>query len=201
MTLPCPAGGNGRCRCAQATLFAPAGQKRFRVGAPDFGLSRGRAGFLERFAHQEWLAGAPGKRKADSNSCRLRFQNAACFHRRPKRNESQPVCPLLVGQTGVYFEPTALSAGTAGPAGSARTLSRDQSLENPFLGNGSRCFPAAPSPTPQAASPCAWACRRLFPPPLQPERNDAPKPPTRGAWARLLRANGTGRRHCRPLPG
>ena len=60
---------------------------------------------------------------------------AVCVHSRPKRNEAQPVCPLLVGQTGVYFEPTALAAGTAGPAGSARTRSRDSSLENPFLGN------------------------------------------------------------------
>ena len=77
------------------------------------------------FVHQEWLAGAPGKRKADSNSCRLRFQNVAggkplrvglspSARSRPKRNESQPVCPLLVGQTCVNFEPTALASGTAG---------------------------------------------------------------------------------------
>ena len=65
---------------------------------------------------------------------------AVCTRARRKRNAPQPVCPLLVGQAGVYFEPTALEAGTAGPAGSARTRSRDPSLENPFLGNGSR-FP------------------------------------------------------------
>ena len=40
-TLPCPL-GKGRCGGAGATLFAPAGQKRYRVGAPDFGLSRGK---------------------------------------------------------------------------------------------------------------------------------------------------------------
>ena len=57
----------------------------------------------------------------------------------------------------------------------------------------------APSPkTPQAAGPCSWACRRLLASPPQSERNKAPKPPTRGAWARLPRAEGAGRRHCRP---
>ena len=126
----------------------PCGQKRFRVGAPDFGLSRGRAenwGALPirngRQARRE-----NGKRTviyADRVFNRRRRQvparglAAVCAHSRPERNESQPVCPLLVGQAGVYFEPTALAAGTAGPAGSARTRSRDQSLENPFLGNRS----------------------------------------------------------------
>ena len=32
-----------RCRCAQTTLFAPAGQKRFRAGAPDFGRVAGES--------------------------------------------------------------------------------------------------------------------------------------------------------------
>ena len=91
---------------------------------------------MGRFAHQERLAGAPGERKARSDSCRPRFETAVCAHNRPKRNESQSVCPLLVGQTGVNPEPTARAAGTAGPAGSARTRSRVQTLENPFLGNG-----------------------------------------------------------------
>ena len=35
-----PRGGKGRCGCAYSTLFAPAGRRRFRVGAPDFGVSR-----------------------------------------------------------------------------------------------------------------------------------------------------------------
>ena len=39
-----PRGARICCRCAGSTLFAPAGQKRFRVGAPDFGVSRGKAG-------------------------------------------------------------------------------------------------------------------------------------------------------------
>ena len=35
-----PRRGKGRCGCAYSTLFAPAGRRRFRVGAPDFGVSR-----------------------------------------------------------------------------------------------------------------------------------------------------------------
>ena len=42
-TLPCPAGARGRCRCAGSTLFALRA-KALQSGAPDFGLSRGRAG-------------------------------------------------------------------------------------------------------------------------------------------------------------
>ena len=39
-----PRRGKGRCRCAYSTLFAPAGQKRFRAGAPDFGRVAGKGG-------------------------------------------------------------------------------------------------------------------------------------------------------------
>ena len=61
-------------------------------------------------------------------------------------------------------------------AGSARTRSRVQTLENPFLGSGIRS-PVAPFPkTPQTASPCSWACRRLCAPPPHSERNAAHPP-------------------------
>ena len=61
----------------------------------------------------------------------------------------------------------------------------------------------APSPrrlpkTPQAAGPCSWACRRVCALPPEQKRNEAPKPPARGAWVREYGAEGTGRRHCRP---
>ena len=60
--------------------------------------------------------------------------------------------------------------------------------------------PTSPPPNqPQAAGPCSWACRRLHPLPPHQKRKEAPMPPARGAWARRLRANGAGCRHCRPL--
>ena len=40
---------------------------------------------------------------------------AVCSHYRPNRNETQHTRPLLVGRVCVYFEPTALSVGTADP--------------------------------------------------------------------------------------
>ena len=73
-------------------------------------------------------------------------KTAIYSHHRPIRTETQHTRPLLVGQTGVNFEPTALSAGTAGPAGSARTRPRDTSLGNPFWGNGNHFPPSAPVP-------------------------------------------------------
>ena len=84
------------------------------------------------------------------------------------------------------------------PAGSARTRSRVQTLENPFLGSSVR-FP--PSPVPQNAAggrpllvgrpPCTRSAAGQ-------KRNEASPPPARGAGVRRIRANGTGRRHCRP---
>ncbi len=82
-------------------------------------------------------------------------------------------------------EPTAPAGGTAAPL---------------LVGWGCVCIEqSTPSPqTPQAASPCSWACRRQLPPPPHSERKEAPKPPTHGAWVREPSANGTGRPHCGP---
>ena len=110
----------GRCRCAYSTLFAPAGQKRCRVGAPDFGGVAGESRRSGRFANQVRLAGAPGRRK-----------HTLLRPMRPPRPRNHP-------------------AGR--PAGSARTRPRDQSLGNPFSGNGLR-FPAAPSPNAAGGRP------------------------------------------------
>ena len=57
---------------------------------------------------------------------------------------------------------------------------------------------AAGTAGPKAAGPCSWACRRLHAQPFHSERNAADPPPARGAGLRLLRAKGTGCRHCRP---
>ena len=72
-----PRRGKGRCRCADSTLFAPAGQKRFRVGAPDFGRVAGERWIKKRSTFQERSGRRAGRRKAYSNSCRPRSQTAA----------------------------------------------------------------------------------------------------------------------------
>ena len=51
---------------------------------------------------------------------------------------------------------------------------------------------------PQAASPCSWTCRRLHARSPHSERNEAPKPPARGADVRRPGAKGSGCRHRRP---
>ena len=80
--------------------------------------------------------------------------------------------------------------GTPAPPGEAEGGAQGRVQYNP---------PGAHHPgTPQAASPCPWACRRQRPLPPHPGRNKAPMPPTRGAWVRQPGAEGTGRRCCRP---
>ena len=211
--VPCdaalPRRGKGRCRCAGSTLFAPAGQKRFRVGAPDLGWFMGKSilwgGLPIRGAfpaRRGTESGQPFIQTAFPNRRRrqapARGLAAVCMHSRPKRNESQPVCPLLVGQTGVNFEPTALAAGTAGPAGSARTRSRVQTLENPFLGT------AAVSPSPpfpqrrrrQASARGPAAVYSLH----RPNRTEtqSARPLLVGRALVNTAPTATGRRHCRP---
>ena len=179
------------------------------------------------------LSGAPEERKMRSDSRKPRFQNVAggkslrvglppsARTAAPSGTKRSLSCPLLVGQTGVNSEPTALAAGTAGPAGSARTRSRDQSLENPFLGN--RRFLRRPRPPKRrrrqapARGPAAvyfyhrsnrnetqhthpllvgWVC--VYPAPTALAAGTAGPPPAHGVGVRLPRAEGTGRRHCRP---
>ena len=130
-----PRGQGERCRCAYSTLFAPAGQRRCGVGAPDFGLSRG-----------EGVCGA---------GCPSR---AVWQARRGTGRRGGGVLPVLSGlswracQVQNWHPAPAAAAFTrrrpAGrTAGSARTRSRDPSLENPFLGNGAASFFRLAPPT------------------------------------------------------
>ena len=103
-----PRGQGERCRCAYSTLFAPAGQRRCGVGAPDFGLSRGGRRLRGGMPIKGRLAGAPGNGKAGrrrfarsfrpfvagvsgaklaSRPCRSRF------HPPPSRGENGGLCP------------------------------------------------------------------------------------------------------------
>ena len=147
MTHPCPAGQGYAAGVRDRRCLPLRGKSASELARLILGVSRGR---VERGALCP--SGTVGRRAGRTESAQRFMQTsflnrrrrqaparglvAVCTHSSPKRNESQPVCPLLVGQTGVYSEPTALEAGTAGTAGSARTRSRVQTLENPFLGNG-----------------------------------------------------------------
>ena len=112
------------------------------------------------------------------------------FHAR-KRPSLRPSRHRLIPQTIPPGERRALPAPAQG----------SKPLRIPFWG-AAAVSPQPPSPkTPQAAGPCSWACRSLFPPPPHLERNEARPPPARGAGVRRIRANGTGCRHRRPAGG
>ena len=59
------------------------------------------------------------------------WPRTVCPHHRPNRNAPQPVCPLLVGQTGVAPEPTALAGGTAAPSVTQKPPQRQAPARGP----------------------------------------------------------------------
>ena len=163
----CPRGG-------EMTLPCPGGQGGAAVCACDAVCPAGKSA-------AEWRAGYGCIAEKQFHK-RFAHQGGLC--RRAGEREALP--PSLPRQR---FPP-------AVPRGERRTLPAPAQgihpLGIPFWGTG-LIFPRLPSPkTPQAASPCSWACRRLPPSPPHAERNEAPMPPTRGAWVRVPRAEGTG---------
>ncbi len=126
----------------------------------------------------------------------------------PARAQAQlpaPFLALLIPQKSHLSALPATASPPTIPPGERRALPApaqgSKPLRIPFWG-AAAVSPQPPSPkTPQAAGPCSWACRSLFPPPPHLERNEARPPPARGAGVRRIRANGTVSRHCRPAGG
>ena len=89
--VPCdaalPRRGKGRCRCAGSTLFAPAGQKRFRVARLILGVSRERA-----VCGAVCPSGMAGRRAGKTEACRPMLHEAATFLP-PSRGENGGLCP------------------------------------------------------------------------------------------------------------
>ena len=89
--VPCdaalPRRGKGRCRCAGSTLFAPAGQKRFRVARLILGVSRERA-----VCGAVCPSGTAGRRAGKTEACRPMLHEAATFLP-PSRGENGGLCP------------------------------------------------------------------------------------------------------------
>ena len=172
--------------CAfDAVCPAGKGATEWRAG---YGCVAEKSGSSKRFAHQGALPARRGRRSPFAPfSMKGTAALSSAYERRMVHRPAS---------SAAAFSPCRPAGRTAG---SARTRPRDQSLGNPFLGDRPHLSPVSPSPkTPQAAGPCSWACRRLHPLPPRKKRKEAPMPPARGAWARRPRAEGTGRRHCRP---
>ena len=178
--------GKGRCRCACSTLFALRGKSASEL-ARRFWSVHGKEFFAGRFAHQETFPARRGTGNgaivhfpAGGDVCRLtggtRPSPGKIFHiilppqtRHSTRRASSPTIPR--------GERRALPAPAQGI----------HPLRIPFWGTAA-VSPRLPSPN-----------HRLLPPSPRPNRTAARPPPARGAGVRRIRANGTGRRHCRLL--
>ena len=178
MTLPCPAGARGRCRCAEATLFAPAGQKRFRVA---------RLILVCRGGEQK-IGGA------------LPIRNGRQTRRGTGKVPRRFTIILRTCKIQL-FAPSAHPIFHAVPQGERRALPAPAQgihpLRIPFWGN--RRFLRSPRPPKrrrrQAPARGPAAVYSLY----RPLRNETqhPRPIRDGAGMRRLRAKGAVSRHCR----
>ena len=229
----------------------PCGQRRFRIGAPDHGVSREKAGFrnvspirglsrraggrgngllparggvfparrhpyaltMSLSAQETEIRAIPQSKRTlppakpstfihpwQTRPFSSRVSSPPHFAANIRRAQAQLSTPTKGHLSALPVAASSPNHPAGRTAGSARTRSRVQTLENPCLGN-SPVFPSPvfrPPKPPQAAGPCSWACRRLPAPSPQTERTAADPPPARGAGLRHHGANGTGWRPCRP---
>ena len=161
--LPCPA-GHGALPVYVFDAVCPAGQKRFRVGAPVLAGPRERV-FCGAFCPSGNFPGAPGNGKRSHRTfssgvemyavsraerALLPVKSSTSSYRRKRGTlQDAPHHPRVSRRmrAGVQDYLPALPAAPPSPdhpagrsAGSACTRSRVQTLENPFLGDGNR-FP------------------------------------------------------------
>ena len=160
--MPCrarsAAQGNRR-RCLPAA-------RALRCWARPILAGHGMEGVSKRLAHQAGLAGAPGHA-----FCRAVPRASMGMWSWGIRQAWRRLSWLL--PTGMARSPQHTASRyppAGGTADSARTRSRNQSLENPICCRavGGTLHPSRYQP-PQADGPCAWAVRRLYP--LPPKRN------------------------------
>ena len=85
--------GQGTLPVCGSTLFAPAGQKRFRVGAPDFGGVAGESRRSGRFAHQVRQTGAPGDGEGPAANIRRGNTRKASYSLSAQIQASVPFLP------------------------------------------------------------------------------------------------------------
>ena len=184
--------GQGALRGAEATLFAPVGQRRCCVArlvlagslrnavyeaicpSGRAGRRAGRTG-KNRFAYSRASFKGWQTRPEHGGTGALRARRklpalpAAASFSQPSRGENGGLCPHPpkgpVPWVSLFGEPAHISPVSPNAAGGKSLL-----VDLP---------PSVPSPPHQ-------------------KRKEASMPPARGAWMRRLRAEGAGRRHCRP---
>ena len=161
--LPCRAWDAAGVRVRRCL---PLRGKSAAEGCAGFWPVHGKEFFAGRFAHQETF---PARRGTELRGTSHRF----CFSRRisgARHTVETVFFPFYLLFAPAKGHLPALPAAPPSPdhpagrsAGSARTRSRVQTLENPFWGTAT-VSPAAPVPQPpQAASPCSWGGRASNP--------------------------------------
>ena len=214
-TLPCPAGQGALPVCAFDAV-CPAGKGAAEWRAVFWCVAE-KTGFrcvlpIRKLPPARWGTGERASPRKGRSFSRTPSAPRSPNEPFPARNGDTPhltdeTSPLLLQNLPLY--PSAANAALYKPrliapafCGEHRARAQAQ-LSAPAKGYLST-LPATSSPvipppqTPQADGPCSWAVRRVCALPPEQKRNEAPMPPTRGAWAREHGANGTGRRHCRP---
>ena len=189
-----PRGGKGALPVCGGDAVYPCGAKALQSWRACFGLSREKTENRGALPIRNGWQARRGMRAVEL--CKAWI--IACTIRRRGSAQEHPLTCLQPShahksQLPVPSATPCFPCHPAGrPAGSARTRSRDPSLENPFWGNRpSPNVAGGKSPARGLAAVCAHS---------GPKRNESQPicPLLVGADRRQLRANGTGRRHCRP---
>ena len=179
--------GQGALPVCVFDAVCPAGQKRFRVGAPDFGRSTGKS-FLRGVLPIRKLSRRAGERETEPSYIFQRGGDVCRLTGGTRPSPGKIFHIILPPQTR---HSTRRASSPTIPRGERRALPAPAQgihpLRIPFWGTAA-VSPRLPSPN-----------HRLLPPSPRPNRTAAHPPPARGAGVRRIRANGTGRRHCRLL--
>ena len=163
-----PRWGKGRCWVRRRRCL-PRWGKGAAVWRAWFWLVRGEMLFMRRFALQEGLAGAPGGR--GKTALRIRAHPSRAGRRARSKGgrgalRARRKLPALPA-TASFSQPSRGETGGLCPHPPKGPVPWVSLFGEP--GHLPR-LPVSPSPqTPQAASPCSWTCRRLYP--HRPTRN------------------------------
>ena len=154
--------GQGALPVCGGDAVCPCGAKALQSWRAWFWFVAGESRKSGRFAHQERLAGAPGEREISDAGMR-----------------ATPLQPFCADKIQISV-PSARPVSHAIPQGDRRALPAPAQgihpLRIPFWGTAAVSLQLPSPKTPQAAGPCSWACRRLLPPPPQPNQNAATPP-------------------------
>ena len=212
-TLPCPAGQGALPVCAFDAV-CPAGK----------GAAEWRAVFWRVAKKQGFGAFCPsgnfprraGERGNELLPARVgvfpacRLLHVLPMSLSPQETEIRAIpqteCALSPAKPSTFIHPQQMRAFTNRVSSPPRFAANIQRAPKPSFPRLQKAI-SPPFPPPHPPSSRLPRRRRRTAPARGPSavyalcrrnRNEAPMPPTRGAWTREHRANGTGRRHCRP---